>query len=1314
MKKLIALSAAALICGSALSAKTADELRIYLNPGHGSWTSNDRPMMTLQEVNGETTVINPNTKGGTYEFTPDTTAFYESNTNLRKMLAVLDRLVDNYGLKFDRTKNQTNDNPFRVGAALDMTQNVVMSHVKCGPYPHVPENAEVYNRSLKEIREEVEVNNFDMFFSLHSNAATDGQTVNYLALLYRGWYSNESFAAALESGNTKIEERGSGDSPDTPDFAPGSIAMAKAAAKYALGMEHQHWTARKSDAVGSGCVIGDGEFMHNSQITMNNGKGYNGYYGVLKHGVPGFLAEGYFHTYQPSRQRAMNWDADRMEGHAFARGIADYFGLQKESTGDIYGVVRDKYQSFHHTYYNPQGATADKYLPLNGVKVTLKDKDGNAVKVTNVEGEEVEYIVTDMFYNGVYVFKNVAPGTYTVEFEKEGYKMDPSENYTVEVKAADTTYPDSWLIDENWTPPTKVYLDYEDPLAEVPQAGAAGEYVMEQIYTDEAVADLDGLNVRRTILRDNNLYIFALTADNAAVIKVLNPVTREVKATVTTEGTAGSIRGIGDIAVTADGVLVAVNAGAQAFGGENNINYYKWENDENGLPTGEPVSMGTTNHAGNWNNAEFGKTMAYKGTIENGTVYFANKSAANGNTRIEVVNVEEGKVGSFWHENFNSLEGLKVTDADLGDYQWSVSPLNDDCLVFTAEKCAPFEIKLTKTSAGKPTLVAQIPAGMMEGTGFRGQFFKVAGEVFFAAPATDANGNNVGVQLLNVTAGLDKAKAVSTTNTALEAPATPEQTRAWAEVGAGVASANGAIVVKRNVDTDAYMSHSLDLYVTRGNGQITRISTEGVDQPMARANFAYDLAMEQFDDNYTLKFKSTGAAPAGNIILTNVADENDVVTLPIDAIKLGENEVTVDATSLNDEAEYNWAIEIVDNPVPSAGLFYNQQRSLKNSSQRGGVVMITDPEQQSFGTLMMSIGNAQGIDVFTPALELVGNYHANASTMVAGNGSSLMRGGERMGKAVFVDWSDGGAGYWEFDPLNPETLTNILAGTKDSDGCYKYEGTAIGGGATAFEVAGKGDDEKIYVFCEDYPAGNGNNMIRYSSAGKSIIDMAPDQLWTSANGFPNIHGKYANTNVEINAIPQGLVVSQNRNNANSLGCPCFEIYDYNANLLLSSAGDDYIDFYHSVSGGLAATADGKVLAIPTWGNGIQIVDVDWTDATAPVLKHRYTIPAPSKGTSAEYTQMIFDPAGNLYAFDRATGLKMFVLRNSNPKATTPARSELLIKGSKSGVEDVLDGAVDNNAPVEYFDLQGRRINNPAAGTVVIRRQGSQVTKMIVK
>ena len=76
MKSRIVLAAAlmTLTAGSVFAQKTektVDEVRIYINPGHGSWTANDRPMQTI----GREAYSSTDT---------DTTGFFESNTNLQK------------------------------------------------------------------------------------------------------------------------------------------------------------------------------------------------------------------------------------------------------------------------------------------------------------------------------------------------------------------------------------------------------------------------------------------------------------------------------------------------------------------------------------------------------------------------------------------------------------------------------------------------------------------------------------------------------------------------------------------------------------------------------------------------------------------------------------------------------------------------------------------------------------------------------------------------------------------------------------------------------------------------------------------------------------------------------------------------------------------------------------------------------------------------------------------------------------------------------------------------------------------------------
>lgn len=49
----------------------------------------------------------------------------------------------------------------------------------------------------------------------------------------------------------------------------------------------------------------------------------------------------------------------------------------------------------------------------------------------------------------------------------------------------------------------------------------------------------------------------------------------------------------------------------------------------------------------------------------------------------------------------------------------------------------------------------------------------------------------------------------------------------------------------------------------------------------------------------------------------------------------------------------------------------------------------------------------------------------------------------------------------------------------------------------------------------------------------------------------------------------------------------------------------------------------------------------------------------------------------------------------------------------SGISDVTI-SVNDNAPVEYFNLQGVRVANPAAGELVIKRQGDKVSKTVIR
>ena len=142
MKKIALFLVMAIFAVGMANAKAANQVKVYINPGHGSWGSEDRNMALVNKG------LN------------DTTGFYESNTNIRKSLALYHKLRS-YGLVAN-------------GNGRDMSQHVVMSHVRCNPNFPAASSDGTYSRDLTVIAAEAEQFGGDMFISVHSNGFTEG------------------------------------------------------------------------------------------------------------------------------------------------------------------------------------------------------------------------------------------------------------------------------------------------------------------------------------------------------------------------------------------------------------------------------------------------------------------------------------------------------------------------------------------------------------------------------------------------------------------------------------------------------------------------------------------------------------------------------------------------------------------------------------------------------------------------------------------------------------------------------------------------------------------------------------------------------------------------------------------------------------------------------------------------------------------------------------------------------------------------------------------------------------------------------------
>ncbi len=333
----LAACCVAMTFSTTADAKKMSDLRIYINPGHGGYTSNDRPIR-----------IHP------FE-SNDTLGYWESKSNLYKGLHMY-HILDSLGAT-----------PF-------------LSRIK---------NTEADDRSLSGIAAEANGLNVDLFFSIHSNA---GESVNYPLMLYR--------------------EQVIG----TPRY-PESVTLSKILWRNLHSSKLPVWTKDTE------YVAGDLTFYQNM---------WQGGLGVLRTlYVPGLLSEGSMHEHRPEAHRLMNDDYCWLEAWHFVKTIMEFFDTEDRFvTGNVAGIVYDDNNLREFVMpCNFSNYGRDRLAPVNGAFVELVNGDGKTIQTRT----------TDDMYNGVFVFRNVTPGNYTVRVNHKDYY---TEETAVTVTANEVTYQD--------------------------------------------------------------------------------------------------------------------------------------------------------------------------------------------------------------------------------------------------------------------------------------------------------------------------------------------------------------------------------------------------------------------------------------------------------------------------------------------------------------------------------------------------------------------------------------------------------------------------------------------------------------------------------------------------------------------------------------------------------------------------------------------------------------------------------------------------------------------------------------------------------
>lgn len=113
--------------------------------------------------------------------------------------------------------------------------------------------------------------------------------------------------------------------------------------------------------------------------------------------------------------------------------------------------------------------------------------------------------------------------------------------------------------------------------------------------------------------------------------------------------------------------------------------------------------------------------------------------------------------------------------------------------------------------------------------------------------------------------------------------------------------------------------------------------------------------------------------------------------------------------------------------------------------------------------------------------------------------------------------------------------------------------------------------------------------------------------------------------------------------------------------------------------------------------------------------------------SASYYGMFYDDIESSYyaQYDEATNTITFpqysvylaqpyLYKGDWQPTNATGKMTLKLPDGYTAVKDIVSDRVDNSAEVEYFNLQGMKISNPAPGQMVIRRQGTTTTKQVIR
>ena len=448
---------------------------------------------------------------------------------------------------------------------------------------------------------------------------------------------------------------------------------------------------------------------------------------------------------------------------------------------------------------------------------------------------------------------------------------------------------------------------------------------------------------------------------------------------------------------------------------------------------------------------------------------------------------------------------------------------------------------------------------------------------------------------------------------------------------------------------------------------------------MADGARVYAYGLNQTDaDNVTLTFKTNVTAKSANIILS--ADGKEDVTVPATSTD-GKNWTAVIEPSSEFAADvtYNWKAEVSADAISSAVCVYT-----KAFNRPSSLSVDKNPASPYFGNVYVSenVGYSNGstsTGIYAGDAS-ISEMNVHAIENIVGDGSTRSSLPRSMtvasdGKVIVSACDATVNGLYSIDPAD-FTASEIFAGKK------------------VFGVGAKGND--IY-YVEANADNTGYNISSTNSEFTSIASSIKD------------YGNFAGHNAIV-PLEQGMWVYFS--DVNGVDANQLHFVDYTGEIKWSVGEGNKVG---TERGAMAVDEKSGLVTYYSKANGFILYNYTFDAEGSITVGEKQVMPnsviSAANGTRSE--AMAFDYAGNLYVVSSgAEWLKVIAMPTDKNTCATPANEDMTVSFTQAEIEASGIESIEVNAPAEYFNLQGVKVENAANG-IFIKKQGRKTTKVIL-